>query len=209
MTGPRTTPMFPLGSVIFPFTAVPLRVFEDRYQALVDRVLADESEFGTVLIERGSEVGGGDVRSSVGTSLRLAGVTDLEDGHRAIVVVGTGRIRVERWLDDGPHPWAVVAPEPDADDLDEHTDGRLAMVKAKLAKVMALASELGADTAEVDLDVADDPLTASYQLAALAPVTPLDARKLLTCAGPSSRLVLLERLLDDRIELIEAQLAGG
>lgn len=209
MTGPRTTPMFPLGSVIFPFTAVPLRVFEDRYQALVDRVLADESEFGTVLIERGSEVGGGDVRSSVGTSLRLAGVTDLEDGHRAIVVVGTGRIRVERWLDDDPHPWAVVAPEPDDDDLDDHTDGRLAMVKAKLAKVMALASELGADTAEVDLDVADDPLTASYQLAALAPVTPLDARKLLTCAGPSSRLVLLERLLDDRIELIEAQLAGG
>jgi Lon protease-like protein len=201
--------MFPLGSVIFPFTAVPLRVFEDRYQVLVDRVLAEESEFGTVLIERGSEVGGGDARSSIGTALRLAGVTDLEDGHRAIVVVATGRIRVERWLDDDPHPWAIVAPEPDDDDADAQTAGRLEAVKAKLAKVMVLASELGADTADVDLDVAEDPLTASYQLAALAPVTPLDARTLLTCTGPSSRLVLTERMLDERIELIEAQLAAG
>ncbi len=201
--------MFPLGTVIFPFTAVPLRVFEERYQALVDRVLAEESEFGTVLIERGSEVGGGDVRSSVGTSLRLAGVTDLDDGHRAIVVVGTGRIRVERWLPDEPHPWAIAGPDPDADDLGDGAGERLGIVKAKLAKVMALASELGADTAEVDLDVADDPLTASYQLSALAPVSPLDALALLSCEGPSARLDLAGTMLDERIELIEAQLAGG
>lgn len=209
MSGPHTLPMFPLGTVIFPFTAVPLRVFEERYQALVDRVLAEESEFGTVLIERGSEVGGGDARSSVGTSLRLAGVTDLDDGHRAIVVVGTGRIRVERWLPDEPHPWAIAEPDLDADDLGDDAGERLEIVKAKLAKVMALASELGADTAEVDLDVADDPLTASYQLSALAPVSPLDARALLSCEGPSARLALVGTMLDERVELIEAQLAGG
>ena len=33
-------PMFPLGSVVYPYTAIPIRVFEPRYQTLLDRVLA-------------------------------------------------------------------------------------------------------------------------------------------------------------------------
>ena len=45
--------MFPLGSVVYPFTAIPIRVFEPRYQALLDRVLDDDRSFGMVLIERG------------------------------------------------------------------------------------------------------------------------------------------------------------
>ncbi len=201
--------MFPLGSVVFPYTAVPLRVFEPRYQALVDRVLADESEFGTVLIERGSEVGGGDVRTDVGTVLRLAGVTDLEEGHRAIVVVGTERIRTLRWLDDDPHPWAEVEPWPDEGRTGPWDDDAPARAQAKLAKLLVLVSELGADTAEIDLDVADDPLAASYQLAAITPVTPMDAHRLLAAPGPESRIRLLDRLLDDQISLVEAQLGGG
>jgi uncharacterized protein len=37
-------------------------VFEPRYQALLDLVLAGDRRFGIVLIERGFEVGGGDHR---------------------------------------------------------------------------------------------------------------------------------------------------
>ncbi len=59
-------PMFPLGTVVFPYTAVPLRVFEPRYQHLLDDVLGGDRSFGSVLIERGSEVGGGDARFEVG-----------------------------------------------------------------------------------------------------------------------------------------------
>ena len=54
-------PMFPLGSVLFPAMPLALRVFEERYLKLMGAILEDEpSEFGVVLIERGSEVGGGD-----------------------------------------------------------------------------------------------------------------------------------------------------
>jgi Lon protease-like protein len=201
--------MFPLGSVVFPYTAVPLRVFEPRYLALVERVLADESELGTVLIERGSEVGGGDARTDVGAALRLAGVTDLEDGHRAIVVVGTERIRVRRWLPDDPHPWAEVDEWADEGPASLRDGSGIEAAKAKLAKLLALASELGADTAEVDLDVADDPVAASYQLAAITPVTALDAHRLLRAPGSPERLEILDELLDDQIALVEARLGGG
>jgi Lon protease-like protein len=60
------TPMFPLGSVLFPGVLIPLRVFEPRYLTLVGRLLDEQdagSEFGVVLIER-------DMKPGVATSVR-------------------------------------------------------------------------------------------------------------------------------------------
>ena len=62
--------MFPLGNVLFPHAQLPLHVFEPRYRALAETCLAGDGEFGVVLIERGSEVGGGDTRFSIGTVAR-------------------------------------------------------------------------------------------------------------------------------------------
>ena len=55
--------MFPLSAVLFPYATMPLHVFEPRYRALMHDCLAGDRRFGVVLIERGSEVGGGDQRS--------------------------------------------------------------------------------------------------------------------------------------------------
>ena len=64
---PRLLPMFPLGTVLFPHALLPLRVFEPRYRTMTAHVMRGDAEFGVVLIERGSEVGGGDIRFDVGT----------------------------------------------------------------------------------------------------------------------------------------------
>ena len=76
--------MFPLGSVLFPSAYLPLHVFEERYRQLVRDCLAGNGEFGVVLIERGSEVGGGDVRTEVGTVARIVEVTEFDDGRFAL-----------------------------------------------------------------------------------------------------------------------------
>lgn len=198
--------MFPLGTVIFPYSGVPLRVFEPRYVVLLEAVLSDQNTFGSVLIERGFEVGGGDVRSAVGTRLRVLAHQDLPDGHHAILVAGVERIRVIEWLEDDPHPWAVVEPFPDVDG--EVIDLR-AGVCSRLERMLAMASELGADTADVDLDVGEDPVAMSYQLAALVPVTALDSYALLCAPGPRERMQLAAGLLDDQIELIRLRLSGS
>ena len=86
-----------------------MHVFELRYRMMMDDVVhSDVAEFGVVLIERGHEVGGGDVRCGVGTMARVVRHDELEDGRRAVVAVGDRRIRVERWLDDDPYPVAEV-----------------------------------------------------------------------------------------------------
>lgn len=201
-------PMFPLGNVIFPYSAVPLRVFEPRYLTLLDSVSEGSGEFGSVLIERGFEVGGGDQRFAIGTRVRIVGSTDLEDGHKAIVVAGTERIRILEWLEDDPHPWAMVESIPDVAerfDVSELIDA----ASARLRTVMALASELGADTSDLDLTVSEDPVAASFQIAALAPVTPLDSYEMLAADSIDERLELASGFLTDRIEMIRAELAGG
>ena len=100
--------MFPLGSVLFPAMPLPLRVFEERYLALLAAVLSDEpAEFGVVLIERGQEVGGGDIRFGVGT---VARVVELETGEGSVIVLATGgrRFEVVEWHSDTEYPTADV-----------------------------------------------------------------------------------------------------
>src|SRR6056297_1832821 len=119
MDTPRDLPMFPLGSVLFPTMVLPLHVFEPRYRALVEHCLATDKEFGVCLIERGSEVGGGDLRTDVGTVAQIIDAEQFDDGRWALACVGTRRIRIDRWLQDVPYPRALVEPwlddPPDAD----------------------------------------------------------------------------------------------
>jgi Lon protease-like protein len=199
--------MFPLGSVVFPYTAIPLRVFEPRYLTLLDRVLVGDRRFGTVLIERGFEVGGGDDRFEVGTLVEVVGQSGTESGERAIVVAGIERIGITDWLPDDPYPIAAIEPLPD-------TEVDLAAIDMgpaihELERVMALASELGADTKAIDLAISPDPLVGSYQLSALAPLAAIDSYALLRARDPASRLELARRLLSEQAEVLLAQLAGG
>lgn len=198
-------PMFPLGSVLFPNTVLPLRVFEPRYQALVDDCVAGDGRFGVVLIERGSEVGGGDTRFEIGTIAHIAGVADLEDGHRLILAVGIGRIEISRWLPDDPYPRAEV------DELAEEmaASPQLPIAERKLRRTLALMSEAGYDVGDTGFEVSDDDLAAVNQLCALAPLSPLDAQDLLGAESPSERLARLQRLLDEEIAALQQQLQAG
>jgi Lon protease-like protein len=201
---PTRLPMFPLGAVVFPFTAITLRVFEPRYRALLEQVGNVGGRFGIVLIERGSEVGGGDARFGIGTLVEVIQVVDMEDDHKAVVLAGVGRLKVDRWLEDDPHPWAEVSALDFGEPPSVNAVDRLS---ALLDRVMALASELGADVfSAVERDVADEPLAAAYQLVAMSPLTPLDQQVLLTEDSPSRMVDSACSMLQEQAELLEARL---
>jgi len=199
--------MFPLGTVLVPSAGLPLHVFEPRYRALVHDVLAGDREFGVVLIERGSEVGGGDVRTDVGTMARIAEAREQPDGRFAVVAVGVRRIRVQAWLPDDPYPRAEVEDWPDPEPGVDHTE-RLGPVVAALRRALALAAEAGAAVAASTIELADDPVLAGYQATAVAPVGPHDRQRLLASPTPDARLRLLAEVLDDAIEVLELRLGG-
>src|SRR5947209_13047689 len=169
--------MFPLGTVLFPHATLPLHVFEPRYRTLVrDCLGSDVPEFGVVLIERGSEVGGGDVRFRTGTVARIVEAAELPDGRWVLVTVGTRRIRVHDWLAEEPYPRAevsVLAEGPAGPDTPAARDE----VERLLRHVLALAAEAGDDAAPATAELDPDPSGATWQAAPLAPVGPGDRQR--------------------------------
>jgi Lon protease-like protein len=203
--------MFPLGSVLLPGMVLPLHVFEPRYRALVDRCLAGDREFGVVLIERGREVGGGDVRTSIGTVARIAEAGQFPDGRWALAAVGVRRLRVEAWLPDDPYPLAEVVDWPDdeparGDELAEEA----AAAAGALRRLLALAAEVGERVPAVaSLELPDDAAALAWAVAALAPIGPVDRHLVLAASGPAERLSLLRRLLAEQEEVLQFRLDAG
>jgi len=204
--------MFPLGNVLFPYALLPLHVFEARYRALTEACLAGDGEFGVVLIERGSEVGGGDTRFTVGTVAKILEAGRLPDGRYVVAAMGTRRLRVKRWLPEEPYPRADVEllddQAPDGAPASE-TEGRRTEVERLLRRVLALRTELGGEGLSADVQLDDEVARASFEAAAVAPLGPLDAQRVLELESPAARFEALEGLLSEEARFLELRLAGS
>lgn len=216
--------MFPLSTVLFPFAPLPLHVFEDRYRAMTEECMAGDRMFGVVLIERGSEVGGGDHRVPVGTLAHIEEAARLADGRWVMVVEGRRRIRVARWLPDDPYPVATVEDLDlaEAEDGDTAPPELLDRTTTAVRRARALMSELGHSAAFDDrassLDRAgghetsgtrDPPEVAAWRLCAAAPLTELDRQRVLETSQSEARLELLISLCDEVAHDVHRMLSGG
>jgi hypothetical protein len=61
----------------------------------------------------------------------------------------------------------------------------------------------------VDVSLADDPVRASFEAAALATVGPLDAQALLELDDVGARLARVVQLLDEELPVLEFRLGDG
>lgn len=198
----RELPMFPLGSVVLPGVGVPLQVFEPRYRALVMTCLTEDRLFGSVLIERGSEVGGGDQRGSVGTLIRIAQAEEAPDGRWAVMGIGIERLRVLEWRTDDPYPLCYAEAWPDGAGSAQTPE----LIAKVLDQTMALMVRLGVDRANDDSkpELDENPSIASFQLAALSPLGPLDRLAALKAQNPDTRLNLVSDSLSEQFALLDA-----
>src|SRR6476660_2871120 len=192
----KPLPMFPLGTVLFPHAVLPLHIFEERYRALVETCLRGDGRFGVVLIERGYEVGGGDSRFDVGTVARIVEAARTPDGRYLLATIGTERLRIKKWLDDDPFPRAEVDVIGEPKRVADGAATRRGDVQRLLGRVLAMSAELGDRAAPVGAAELDgDPVRASFEAAARAPIGPLDAQRLLEVDDPAERFARLEALL--------------
>ncbi len=193
-------PMFPLGSALVPHQLLPLQVFEPRYRALVADCVESDRRFGVVLIERGSEVGGGDVRFATGTVARIIELAELPTGRIGLACRGEERLRVETWLPDAPYPRARVRLLEDPPATAALRDRRVP-VAAAFARVVETARALGAEVPD-DLGLDSDPVRAGWEAVAMAPIGPLDVLSVLAEDDPERRLERIAVALDDAAELL-------
>ena len=163
-----------------------MQVFEPRYKALVADIVESDRHFGVVLIERGSDVGGDDVRTGIGTVAEVVQMGELEEGRILLINVGRERIRVTRWLEDDPYPVAEVEPYPD-ESMNGGLGPAVAATLATRRRLMALAVEMGADAGSLEVDLPDDPIDAAWELCAVSPLGPFDQQQLLEMTDATAR----------------------
>ncbi|RPI69505.1 MAG: hypothetical protein EHM47_13435 [Ignavibacteriales bacterium] len=81
-------PLFPLNIVVFPFSRIPLHIFEEKYKLMIVKCLADNSGFGIVSILKKH-------LSKVGSFVKITGVLNkYPNGEMDIVIKGMERFKV-------------------------------------------------------------------------------------------------------------------
>jgi len=184
----RDFPLFPLGLVALPGEVVPLRIFEERYKTMIERCLADESEFGIVWMSD-------DGLREVGCACSITEVVDRdEDGRMNILTRGTRPFHLLEREERLPYPAGVVE---FLDDRAEAPDGSLA----------ALARETYAELVERATDTRPEPLElakmSAYDMAGTVDFG-LDAKQgLLDMRSENARLRLVTRLFRAAMKRME------
>ena len=203
--GEQTIPMFPLNIVLFPEQMLPLHIFEDRYRMMVEEIIDKDREFGVVLIERGSEVGGGDMRKNIGTLAEIIDFEKSKDGRWFLITQGTRRIEVFKWLEDLPYPRAEVSFFTEEPSISIESEEWLATV-SHMRRVLAILAELGDDVAPISTNISEDPFLGLFEMSYILPLTPLDAQQLLEIDSFSKRYYLLKKFLETLEETANSRL---
>lgn len=110
-----TIGLFPLRLVLLPSERAPLHILEPRYKELIGECLANETEFGIVLLDsRGTR--------DFGTQAAIVEVVErFDDGRLNIVVEGTERFRLVEIQSERNFLTARIEPLEDASALPEQS----------------------------------------------------------------------------------------
>ena len=197
-------PLFPLGSALLPGNLLPLQIFEPRYRTMLRDIAGGDGRFGVVLIERGFEVGGGDQRFAIGTVASIEQLQPTADGRVRLLARGEERFEVVNWLPDAPYPRAEVRLLPGLEWSSEHTP-RLADTEHVVRRALVVVSEYRAPLWSPDVELSEDPVTRSWQLAGIAPLGALDQLALLRSSSVEELLGRTAQMTTEVLDLLPLQ----
>jgi len=184
----RDFPLFPLRLVALPSELVPLHIFEERYKAMIERCLAEPTEFGIVWVAD-------DGLRPIGCACEVAEVLErFDDGRINLVARGTRAFRIEERQDSLPYPAGVVE---FLADKDEPVDPELQ------AKTQGAYADLVRQATDRDPDQLEIAAMSAYDMAATVEFG-LDAKQgLLDLRSETARLRLLLRLLRGAVRRLD------
>jgi len=177
-------PLFPLNVVLFPRSALPLHIFEERYKVLINECVGSRTPFGIVLARENGT-------ADVGCTAKVSSVARrYDDGRMDIVVGGESRYRLLGY-DNGRAPYLVgqirYIGEPD-----EEVDTDLAAGTIELYNALILAAYKSSGTL-IALDRHEPGL--SFVIAQKAGLDLARRQELLEIPGENGRLRMLKEYL--------------
>ena len=192
---PRSLPLFPLRTVLFPGGLLPLKVFEQRYVEMTKACMRDDAPFGVCLITQGEEVATPDGASpefaAIGTLARITNFDMPQLGILHLQTQGLDRFQVQSHRVDGSG--LVVGMVTSIAEEPQHP---LSDAYAPLARVLELiAARIGPQNFPADARY-DDASWVGYRLAELLPLPLSIKQRMLEVNDANVRLAALKQFLE-------------
>ncbi len=186
-------PLFPLNTVLFPGSVLPLKIFEQRYLDMAAACMKSGSPFGICLIDKGSEVGAAAEPHAVGTLATIANWEMEQLGILMITAHGSRRFRIietslgaNNQLEASVELLAETGPTP----LPSERQRLLPLLRR-------VANDLGNERLP-EPHRYDEAEWVGYRITEVLPIQNLAKQKLLELDDPLARLEILEKYLDQR-----------
>jgi ATP-dependent Lon protease len=202
---PDHLPILPLrGLVVYPMTAVPIRVGQQRSVRLIDDAVVGKRLIGLVASRDPElETPGPDDVYRVGTAAAVHRLFKSPDGTITLIMQGLMRIRVEEFVGELPYLTARVSMAPETVEESSEVEALQRNIVDNFRRLNELAptgpEEMG--TLIVNLE---DPLQLAYAVAnQIRGIELPDAQRLLELDGVQAKLRMLLGLLTKEVEVLE------
>ena len=188
MSNREDLPIFPLRTILFPDSKLPLRIFEPRYIDMVSRCMREDSEFGIILSRESTDPKMFETYDT-GTLAKIIDWDQGEDGLLGITTIGTQKFRLKglNKQEDGLNIGAIERIE---------IEGNYKPTKEFMHLVELLQAIL--DDINIygdDEKNFDSAAWISYRFAEILPLRIEDKQKCLEIDDPIIRLNFLEPLI--------------
>ena len=183
-------PIFPLGTVLFPGGALPLRVFEARYVDMTRECMKSGSPFGVCLIKEGTEVGAPAVPHATGCLAEIRDWDMQQLGVLSIQTRGTQRFRI---METSVAPDGLIRARAEPIETDAP-----ASIRAEFSQLRAILRDIIPKVpAELipEPHLFEDAIWLSNRLSELMPVPALAKQKLMELEDADMRLEIIYRFL--------------
>lgn len=203
MSNATELPLFPLNTVLFPGMVLPLHIFEDRYQEMINRCLGNNEPFGVVLIREGLEVGGNATVFDIGTTAHITQVNQLGGGRMNIATLGVERFRI-REVYDGRASYLIGAVEDFPFNKNDVASiaHEAALLGPLLTRYLDLVAHLSGANVSLD-ELPDDPSTLAFLTAIVLRAPMEDKQSLLSIEALNDMLEKERRLLSEETQVLE------
>jgi ATP-dependent Lon protease len=201
---PTSLPVLPLKEmVVFPDSATPLAIGQERSVKLIDDVVARDGMLALVAVrESDVEQPGWEDLYEIGTAAIVHKMIKVPDGTLRVLVQGLQRIRLESRLQDDPYLVGEFSVVPDVESDSKEVEALTRNVEMLFGRIVGLVPYL---PAELELAAAnvDDASALSHLIASSLRLKTEERQRLLEEPDVERRLRELSAILSRELEVFE------
>ncbi len=201
---PAALPILPLrGLVIYPMTAVPIRVGQPRSVRLIDDAVSENNIIGLVASrDPDNESPSPDEVYRVGTAAAVHRLAKAPDGTLTLIVQGLVRIRIEEFVQETPYLLARVKTIPETTDITLETEALRRSLLEHFTHLIELSPTIPEEIGEM-LSSIDDPLQTTYAIANHIDNEIEEAQEILEMDLLSDKMRRLLNIMAQEVEVLE------